>query len=186
MITHINTHRHTHTQTHTHTNTHKAPLRANMISMSGASQPSISFQRFLSAWRSGYKKDGLTVGHLFPNRVKEIWAYPSLGLFRSASRWLHGQRTLTGYSPRGPRSWTRLSNATTTTTTDDADFPGGSNSKESARNTGDSGSIPGSGRPPREGNDNPLQYSCLENSTDRGAWWATVHGITKSQTQLSD
>ena len=54
--------------------------------------------------------------------------------------------------------------------------------KESAYNTGDSGLIPGSGRSPGEGNGNPLQYSCLENSMDRGAWQATVHGEAKSQT----
>ena len=48
----------------------------------------------------------------------------------------------------------------------------------------DTGSIPGSGRSPGEGNGNLLQYSCLENSMDRGAWWATVHGVTKSQTRL--
>ena len=53
--------------------------------------------------------------------------------------------------------------------------------KESACNAGDPGSIPGSGRSPGEGIGNPLQYSCLENSMDRGACWAT-HGITKSQT----
>ena len=50
----------------------------------------------------------------------------------------------------------------------------------------DLGLIPGSGRSPGEGNGNPLQCSCLGNSMDRGAWWATVHGIAKSQTQLSD
>ena len=48
------------------------------------------------------------------------------------------------------------------------------------------GSIPGSGRYAGEGNGYPLQYSCLENPMDRGAWWATVHGFTKSQTRLSD
>ena len=58
-------------------------------------------------------------------------------------------------------------------------FPGSSDGKESAFNTGDPGSISGSGRSPGEGNANPLQYSCLENSTDRGAWRATVHGITE-------
>ena len=47
---------------------------------------------------------------------------------------------------------------------------------------GDLGSIPGLGRSPKEGNGYPLQYSCLENSMDRGAWWATVHGVTKNQT----
>ena len=47
---------------------------------------------------------------------------------------------------------------------------------------GDVGSIPGSGRSPEEGNDNLMQYSCLENSMDRGVWWAIVHGVTKSRT----
>ena len=64
--------------------------------------------------------------------------------------------------------------------------PDGSNGKESACNTGDPGSIPGSGRSSRKRNGCPLQYSCLENSMDRGAWRATVHGVTKSWTQLSD
>ena len=65
-------------------------------------------------------------------------------------------------------------------------FPGGSDSKASASNVGDPGSIPGSGRSPGEGNGNPLQYSCLENPMDGGAWWATVHGVSKSWTRLSD
>ena len=56
--------------------------------------------------------------------------------------------------------------------------------KESTRNAGDVGSIPGSRRYPGGGNSNPLQYSCLENHTDGGAWWATVHGVAESQTQL--
>ena len=60
--------------------------------------------------------------------------------------------------------------------------PGGSDGKESACNAGDLGLSPGSGRSPGEGNGNPLQYSGLENSMDRGAWWATVHGVTKSRT----
>ena len=65
-------------------------------------------------------------------------------------------------------------------------FPGGLNGKESAYNAGDSGSIPGSGRSPGERNGNPLQFSCLENSMDREAQWATVHEVTKSQTRLSN
>ena len=65
-------------------------------------------------------------------------------------------------------------------------FPGGSDGKVSACSAGDLGSIPGSGRSPGEGNGNPLQHSCLENPMDRGAWWATVHGVTKSQTRLID
>ena len=65
-------------------------------------------------------------------------------------------------------------------------FPGSSDGKASAYNAGDLGLNPGSGRSPGEGNGNPLQYSCLENPTDRGAWWATVHGVAKSQTRLSN
>ena len=57
--------------------------------------------------------------------------------------------------------------------------PGASDSKESACNAGDPGSIRGSGRSPVEGNGNPLQYSWLENSMDRGGWWLTVQGVTK-------
>ena len=56
--------------------------------------------------------------------------------------------------------------------------PGGSVGKQSACNVEDPGSIPGWGRSVREENGNPLQYSCLENPMDRGAWWATVHGAT--------
>ena len=59
------------------------------------------------------------------------------------------------------------------------DFPHSSVGKESACNAGDLGSIPGLGRPPRKGNGNPLQYSCLENLMDRGACWATVHGVAR-------
>ena len=66
------------------------------------------------------------------------------------------------------------------------DFPGGSEVKASACNAGDLGLVPGSGRCPGEGNGNPLQYSCLENPMDGGAWWATVHGVAKSRTRLSD
>ena len=65
-------------------------------------------------------------------------------------------------------------------------IPGGSEVKASACNVGDLGSIPESGRSPGEGNGNPLQYSCLENPMDGGAWWAEVHGVAKSWTRLSD
>ena len=61
-------------------------------------------------------------------------------------------------------------------------FPDGSDGKESACNAGDPGSVPEWGRYPGKGNGNPLQYSCLENSMDRGAWQAAVHGVPKSQT----
>ena len=63
---------------------------------------------------------------------------------------------------------------------------GGSDSKESACKAGDLGSIPGLGRSPGGQHGNPPQYSCLENPVDRGSWWAIVHGVTKSWTQLSN
>ena len=66
------------------------------------------------------------------------------------------------------------------------DFPGGSNGKESACQAGDAGLIHGLGRSPRVENGNPLQYSCLGNPMDIGAWWVTDREITKSQTQLSN
>ena len=68
-------------------------------------------------------------------------------------------------------------------------FPGGSVVKRPAANagiSGDAGLIPGLGKLPGGGNGNPLQYLCLENLMDRGAWWAIICGITKSQTRLSD
>ena len=63
-------------------------------------------------------------------------------------------------------------------------FPGGSDDKESVCNAGDLGSIPGLGRSLGGEHGNPLQYSCLENSVDRGTWWDTVRGVTQSQAQL--
>ena len=63
-------------------------------------------------------------------------------------------------------------------------FPGGSDSKETTCNAGDLGSIPGWGRFPGGGHGNPLQYSCLENLMDRGAWWATVYGVAENWTRL--
>ena len=63
--------------------------------------------------------------------------------------------------------------------------PGGSDGKASAYNVGDPGSVPGLGRSRGEGNGTPLQYSCLENPMDGGAWWAAVHGVTKSRPRLS-
>ena len=63
-------------------------------------------------------------------------------------------------------------------------FPGGSAVKKLPANTGDVGSIPGSGRSPGGGNGNPLQYSCLGNPTDRGAWQTTVHGVARTDHDL--
>ena len=64
------------------------------------------------------------------------------------------------------------------------DFPSGSEGKESAYSVGDLGLMPGLGRSPGERNGCPLQYSCLRNPMDRGAWWATVHGVAKSLQDL--
>ena len=61
-------------------------------------------------------------------------------------------------------------------------FPDDSDRKESTCNAGDLSSVPGLGRPPGRGHGNPFKYSCLENPMDREAWWAIVHGVTKSQT----
>ena len=65
-------------------------------------------------------------------------------------------------------------------------FPGGSDGEQSACSAGDTDLIPGLGRFPGEGNSNVLQYSCLENPMDGGAWQTTVHGVAKSQTQPSE
>ena len=65
-------------------------------------------------------------------------------------------------------------------------FPGGSEVKASAWNAGDPGLIPASRRSPGEGDGSPLRYSCLENPMEGGAWWATVYGVAKSRTRLSD
>ena len=64
------------------------------------------------------------------------------------------------------------------------DFPGGSDSKASAYNVGDLDSIPVLGRSSGEENGNPVQYLCLENTMERGAWWVAMHGVTKSCTRL--
>ena len=92
------------------------------------------------------------------------------------------RRSLVGYSPWGCKE---------SDTTERLHFlffffPGGSNGKASAYKVGDLGSIPGLGRSSGEGNGNPLQYSYLENPMDRGAWQATVHGVAKSRTRLSN
>ena len=74
----------------------------------------------------------------------------------------------------------------TTLSISNSEYGISSDTEETACNVGDLGSIPGSGRSPGEGNGHPLQNSWLENSMDREAWWATVHGVSKSWTQLSD
>ena len=85
----------------------------------------------------------------------------------------HGQRSLMGYSPWGHKESDMTERITLT-------LSGGSDGKESACSAGDLGLVPELKRCPEEGNGCPLQYACLENPMDRGAWWATVHGVAKS------
>ena len=94
----------------------------------------------------------------------------------------HGQRSLVDYSPGDHKSHRtyQLNHHHPTKSV----FAGGSEDKASACHAGDPGLISGLGRSPEEVNGNPLQYSCLENPMDRGAWQATVHGVEKSQTWL--
>ena len=104
------------------------------------------------------------------NLFKPLFSSESNCLTGKNITWLHRIVVWINKSSESPGEW----------------FPGGSDGNVSARNVGYPGSIPGLGRSLGEGNGNPLQYSCLENSMDGGAWWATVHGITESRTQLSD
>ena len=85
-----------------------------------------------------------------------------------------------GFIPRTSRHWFHFEALSSTT------VPMVKNPPANAGDTKDVGSIPGLGWSPGEGNGNPLQYSCLEKFKDRGAGWATVHGVTKTQTQLND
>ena len=84
---------------------------------------------------------------------------------------------------QSPTRLKRLSSSSSSREDSSIWLPWYSEDKASACNAGDPGSIPGLGRSPGEGNGNPLQYSCLENPMDRGAWRATVHGVAKSQTR---
>ena len=102
--------------------------------------------------------------------------------FRQCLIYYQSGKLSTGYSKlQGPRHHTSFSWNLCLPS-----FPGGSEGKESACNTGDLGSIPELGRSPGKGNGNPLQYSCLENPMDGGSLWATVHGVPKSQIWLSN
>ena len=97
----------------------------------------------------------------------------------------YGKRSLAGYSPQGCKEssdWNDLARMHFLLW----DFPDGSVIKNPPANTRDAGLIPGLGRSPGEGDDNPLQYSCPGNPIDRGAWWVPVHGVAKESAQLSD
>ena len=98
----------------------------------------------------------------------------------------HSHTCIVSNTWHGPQCYRICHSRMTTVVRTFVCFPGSSDSKASAYNAEDPALIPGSGRSPGEGNGHPLQYSCLENSMDWGAWWATVHGVEKSWTQLSD
>ena len=99
--------------------------------------------------------------------------------------WLAACVEYLGKQKSGAEPWATCKAYYSLTPMHTMDFPGGSDGKVSAYNARDPGSIPTLGRSPREGNGNPLQYSCFENPMDGGAWWATVHGVTESQTRRS-
>ena len=101
----------------------------------------------------------------FPADLLFLWAVPPCGQIEEHIY------SLLGHVPPALSRW---------------GFPGGSGVKNPLATAGDAASIPGLGRSPGEGNGNPLQHSCLENPIDRGAWQATIHGVAKSPTWLSD
>ena len=105
----------------------------------------------------------------FPALEKEMATHSSVLAWR-----IPGMGEPDGLPSMGSQSRTRLKRLIRSST-----FTSDSDGKESACNVGDPGLIPGSGRSPGDGNGTPLQYSGLENPMDRGAWWATVHGVTK-------
>ena len=120
-----------------------------------------------SSWPRDWTQVSCLAGRFFT-----IWAINIKGRQVNAWHFLVGSAgVFSGYMPRSKIA---------------LDFLHSSVSKESACNAGDPGSIPGLGRSPGEENGNPLQYPCLENLMDRGAWWAAVHGVSKSRTWLSD
>ena len=104
--------------------------------------------------------------------LPSAWLIAHSWLQMSVTLWTHWRATLSDYS------WVTYESPESVGLRTD--------SKASVYNAGDLGSIPGSGRSPGEGNSNPLQYSCLGNPMDGGAWWPTVHGVEKSWTRLRD
>ena len=166
------------------------------------SQIHYSLRKFRKLW-SRQESRGLSLWGISPvwrwgmNDVKLMDDSPepiplSTGLWCLWRHWLHltwffGPQYLPEHQPHGWRwsdiCWMRKIKSIHISI---LGFSCGSDGKASAQNSGDSGSIPGSGRSPGEGHGNPLQNSCLETSMDGGAWWATVHGVTKSRTRLSD
>ena len=120
----------------------------------------------------GAVSDGFGISVYSPLRTQQISNTPAAPTLHTPQQAVTGQ---------GVEIYTAMTESLDCTkeTNPTLPFPGHSDSKESACNAGDPGSIPGLGRSPGEGSSYPLQYSCLENPMDRGAWWATAHGLQR-------
>ena len=144
-------------------------LSLSSLACSVYTQPALSFGWGISvAWYALSEKAMATHSSTLAWQIpwtEEPGRLQSMGLLGVGHNWATSLSLFT-FMPRG--------------------FPGGSVVKNLPDNAGDADSVPESGRSPGEGNDNPLQYSCPESPMDRGAWWATVHGVAMSQTCLSD
>ena len=125
--------------------------------------------------RSWTRRSNFTFTFHFHALEKEMATHSSVLAWRISGTGKPGGLPSLG-SHRVGHDWSDLAAAAAAAYIYTLGFPCSSVGKESACNAGDPGSIPGLGRSPGEGNGNPLQYSCLENPMDRGAWWATVHG----------
>ena len=119
------------------------------------------------------------VNQVYLNKKEKTHLCSFVGVYVSLPGESHGQRSLVGCSPWGCKELGMTERLPLTLIWDYLCFPGGSLVKNLPANAGDIGLIPVSGRSPGEGNDNPLQYSCLGNPMDRGAWRAVVHGVAK-------
>ena len=123
---------------------------------------------------------------------RNLWPHGLYSSWNSPARMLEWVAVPFSRGSAQPRDWTQVSQIAGSSSlpaeppATPEGLPCSSNSKESACNTGVPGSLSGSGRSCGEENGNPLQYSCLENPMDRGAWWATVYGIPNSWTRLND
>ena len=136
------------------------------------------------AWAKKAESSRESSGPDRQSRGSGCQTYVRAGL--STSRKVGGEGDSLVYSYLANHKQNRLSVKFTIIKFQDPALPAGSDGKESTCKMGDLGLIPRLGRSPGGGHSNPLQYSCLENPMDRGAWWAMVHGVTKSWTQLSD
>ena len=155
------------------------------LSLAAASRGYSTWQcsGFSSLWSTGCRLEGFSNCGARAQLLHGMWDLPRPGIEPGSS--CIGRQILSHWTTR---EIPVLSFFICLPTSIHGGFPGGSmvkNLPANAGDAGDMGSIPGSERPPGEGNGNPLQYSCLENSTDKGAWQVTVRGVAKSQTWLS-